>query len=94
LSAPAGLAFDKKKNLYVSNLGDNTVRVFSRSGEDLGYFATTGMMGPLGLAFSPESEDEDVNEDGGDDGPMAQGVSAEPELGSFARVYIPHDSAG
>jgi hypothetical protein len=50
------------------------------------------MNGPLGLAFSPESEDENDNEDG--DGPMAQGVSAEPELGSFVRVDIPYDSAG
>jgi hypothetical protein len=44
------------------------------------------MNGPLGLAFSPESEDENDNEDG--DGPMAQSVSAEPELGSFGVSFL------
>jgi DNA-binding beta-propeller fold protein YncE len=58
LSAPAGLAFDKQGNLYVSNAGDGTIRKFSRNGEDLGYFAT-GMVTPIGLAFSPKPGDEE-----------------------------------
>ena len=64
LSTPAGLAFDKDGNLYVSNRGDGTIRKFSRSGADLGYFATTGMITPVGLAFGPEAEDQDENGDG------------------------------
>ena len=72
LNAPAGLAFDKRGNLYVSNRGDNTIRVFSRTGEDLGYFARPpGWSVPFGLAFSPDPEDEDDDEDGDDDGPLA-----------------------
>jgi DNA-binding beta-propeller fold protein YncE len=60
LNAPAGLAFDSRGNLYVSNRGDNTIRKFSRTGTDLGYFAATGMAGPVGLAFSrAPGEDED-----------------------------------
>lgn len=58
LSTPAGLAFDKHGNLYVSNRGDGTIRKFSPSGADLGYFATTGMITPVGLAFSPEPAHE------------------------------------
>ena len=51
--------FDRDGNLYVSNRGDGTIRKFSRSGVDLGYFATTGMVTPVGLVFTPESEDGD-----------------------------------
>jgi hypothetical protein len=58
---------DKEGNLYVSNRGDNTIRIFSPSGEDLGYFATTGMIGPVGLAFSPEPEDDSQD---GEDGTL------------------------
>jgi hypothetical protein len=46
-------------NLLVSNRGDGTIRKFSPRGVDLGYFATTGMVTPVGLAFSPDPEDED-----------------------------------
>jgi DNA-binding beta-propeller fold protein YncE len=59
LNTPAGLAFDGDGNLYVSNRGDGTIRKFSPSGVDLGYFATTGMVTPVGLAFNPDSESED-----------------------------------
>jgi len=59
LNTPAGLAFDRGGNLYVSNRGDGTIRKFSPSGVDLGYFATTGMVTPVGLAFNPDSEGED-----------------------------------
>jgi len=52
------VAFDKHGNLYVSNRGDGTIRKFSPSGADLGYFATTGMTTPVGLAFSPEPDDQ------------------------------------
>jgi hypothetical protein len=48
-----GLAFDTSGNLYVSNRADNTIRKFSPTGADLGFFATTGMVNPVGLAFSP-----------------------------------------
>ena len=39
------------QNLFVANQTTNTIREFSPSGEDLGYFATTGLNGPTGLAF-------------------------------------------
>ena len=58
MNTPAGLAFDEDGNLYVANRGDGTIRKFSRSGADLGYFATTGLTTPVGLAFSPGSDDE------------------------------------
>ena len=55
----AFVALDRDGNLYVSNRGDGTIRKFSPSGVDLGYFATTGMVTPDGLAFNPDSEPED-----------------------------------
>jgi DNA-binding beta-propeller fold protein YncE len=63
LSGPAGLAFDKRGNLYVSSRGNNTIREFSPSGVDLGVFASTGLSGPVGLAFSPEAEDDNQDAD-------------------------------
>jgi DNA-binding beta-propeller fold protein YncE len=48
---PALIAFDKKGNLYVTNMPINAIRKFSRSGVDLGNFATTGLNQPAGLAF-------------------------------------------
>ena len=39
------------QNLFVANQTGNTIREFSPSGEDLGYFATNGLNGPTGLAF-------------------------------------------
>ena len=57
LNAPAGLAFDRGGNLYVANRGDGTIRKFSRTGADLGYFAT-GMITPVGLAFSPKPDND------------------------------------
>ena len=38
-------------NLFVANQTGNTIREFAPSGEDLGYFVTTGLNGPTGLAF-------------------------------------------
>jgi DNA-binding beta-propeller fold protein YncE len=48
-----GLAFDtgdSSGNLYVSNVGNNTIRKFSLTGTDLGTFASTGLNQPQGLA--------------------------------------------
>jgi hypothetical protein len=39
------------QNLFVANQAGNTIREFSPSGEDLGYFATTGLSTPRGIAF-------------------------------------------
>ena len=49
---------DRQGNLYVSKRSEGTIREFSRNGDDLGYFAT-GMVSPLGLAFSPKPGDEE-----------------------------------
>jgi len=46
-----GLAFDPQGRLYAASIGDNTVRVFSPGGQDLGVFASTGLSEPYGLAF-------------------------------------------
>jgi hypothetical protein len=42
------------QNLFVANQTGNTIRMFSPTGVDLGYFATTGLKAPVGLAFGPE----------------------------------------
>ncbi len=57
LEEPSGLALDAQGHLYVTNFaegepGTGTIRRFSPTGEDLGYFAT-GFHGPTGLAFDP-----------------------------------------
>jgi DNA-binding beta-propeller fold protein YncE len=44
----------KRQDLLVANQTANTIREFSPSGEDLGYFATTGLNGPTGLAFDKD----------------------------------------
>ena len=44
-------ATEQTQNLFVANQSTNTIREFSQTGADLGYFATTGLNGPTGLAF-------------------------------------------
>jgi sugar lactone lactonase YvrE len=51
---PALIAFDRRGDLYVTDMPINAIREFSRSGVDLGYFATTGLSAPAGLAFDKE----------------------------------------
>lgn len=48
-----GLAFDAQGRLYAASIGDNTVHVFSSSGQDLGVFASTNLSEPYGLVFDP-----------------------------------------
>jgi hypothetical protein len=51
LSSPLGLALDRFRNVYVADIGDDTVRRFSESGRDLGIFASAGLSEPTNLAF-------------------------------------------
>jgi DNA-binding beta-propeller fold protein YncE len=51
-SGPVGLAFDPTGNLYVANHSNNSIHRYSRSGDDLGVFATAGLNMPTGLAFN------------------------------------------
>src|ERR1700757_4302885 len=44
-------ATEQTRNLFVANQSTNTIREFSPTGVDLGYFTTTGLNGPTGLAF-------------------------------------------
>ena len=44
-------ATGQTQDLFVANQSTNTIREFSPTGVDLGYFATTGLNGPTGLAF-------------------------------------------
>jgi len=48
--AHAQARFSSARTLLVANQTTNTIRRFSRSGDDLGDFATTGLNGPTGLA--------------------------------------------
>jgi hypothetical protein len=41
-------ATEQTQNLFVANQSTNTIREFSQTGVDLGYFATTGLNGPTG----------------------------------------------
>lgn len=51
-SGPVGLAFDPTGNLYVANHSNNSIHRYSRTGADLGVFATAGLNMPTGLAFN------------------------------------------
>jgi sugar lactone lactonase YvrE len=51
---PVGLAFDSNGNLYVANHGNNTIHRYSRTGADLGIFASNGLNLPTGLAFDSQ----------------------------------------
>jgi DNA-binding beta-propeller fold protein YncE len=51
-SGPVGLAFDPTGNLYVANHSNNSIHRYSRTGVDLGVFATAGLNMPTGLAFN------------------------------------------
>src|SRR6187200_2036418 len=48
--AQEGSRSARTPTLFVANQTANTIRQFSRSGKDLGDFATTGLSGPTGLA--------------------------------------------
>ena len=58
LDAPFGLAFDIAGNLYVSNVGNNTIVEFTSSGGVLSsnatVFASAGLYAPLGLVFDSD----------------------------------------
>lgn len=49
---PTGLTFDRSGNLYVGNVGDNTVKVYNSSGAHIRTI-TDRVNGPVGLAFDP-----------------------------------------
>jgi len=50
LSSPTGLAFDSIGNLYVANLGNNTIDKFTADGTE-SVFASYALNSPIGLAF-------------------------------------------
>src|SRR6516225_1842031 len=50
-SGPRGLALDVDGNLYVANFSSSTVHKFSPSGENLGVFASAGLLQPETLVF-------------------------------------------
>jgi|SRR6266404_7340524 len=52
LRSPAGLAFDKGGDLYIANLGNDTIHRFSSTGTDLGAFASSGLLGLLALRLT------------------------------------------
>ena len=41
----------ERGSLYVANAGDNTIRKFSRTGADLGIFASSGFLAPAVITF-------------------------------------------
>ena len=51
MNGPSGLVFDASGNLYVANSGGNTVERFTPGGA-ASVFASTGLSGPSGLAFT------------------------------------------
>jgi hypothetical protein len=55
LNVARGIAFDRRGDLYVADAGDNTIRRFSRTGEDLGVFASTGLSHPRSLPLTREA---------------------------------------
>jgi hypothetical protein len=50
VSAPAGLAVDKKSALYVTNEGNNTVTVYPKGQSSPSLTISTGIDGPYGIA--------------------------------------------
>ena len=48
-----GLAFDASGNLYAANYAQGSVHRFSPTGDDLGVFASTGLILPRDLAIVP-----------------------------------------
>jgi hypothetical protein len=46
-----GLAFDTNGNLYVSNIGNNTIEKFNSSGVGSQFNVTSDVNSPVGLAF-------------------------------------------
>jgi len=52
LSGPFGLAFDSSGNLYVANYNGNKINKFDAAGNSLGVYASTGLNGPVGIAFA------------------------------------------
>src|SRR5947209_16984787 len=46
INNPQGIAFDTSGNLYVASASSNVIERFSRSGADLGAFASSGLANP------------------------------------------------
>ena len=48
-----GIAFDASGNLYVANFAEGSIHRFSPAGDDLGVFASTGLVRPRDLVIVP-----------------------------------------
>jgi len=90
LGCPAGVAFDRSDNLFVSDICGSVIRKYSPTGEYLGIFAASGLSNPGALAFDDRGNLFVANTDNG--GPFRNTVrkfsATGADLGSFASAGL------
>lgn len=84
LQVPFGLAIAATGDLYISELFTNQIRHFSATGQDLGVFASTGLINPSGLAFDGDGNLYVVNGANGANGYVSKFSSTGANLGIVA----------